>query len=84
MAQWRGPGRMEIRPGRDRRASMNWKASAGVDGGSKILGLVATRTKPCSTSSERAKGSELVQSAGPMGVDQNIDIGHLHGCYRVA
>ena len=28
--------------------------------------------------------SLMLDGLGPMGVDQNIDIGHLHGCYRVA
>ena len=57
MSRWSGPGPTMRAVGRSTSEDTNANDWSRVDGGSKILGLVTTRTKPDRTRTERANGS---------------------------
>ena len=89
MVRWSGPGPTILAVGRSKSDDVKEKADSVVDGGSKIRRLVATRTNPASTRTERAKGSgQAGQPSGifrvigcgslNMSIDQDIDIGEQH------
>ena len=92
IVRWSGPGPTMRAVGRSNSDDTKANAVSTVDGGLNIRGLVAIRTNPASTRTDRAKGSgpvaRRVSQFGVLGVFgsgilkvrvyQNVDIGKQH------